>query len=61
MHISQGGVNVAICKGRLTLGSCVAQRIGILVLRCFMTGACDDYSNWAWWATGQAGPSGDPS
>jgi hypothetical protein len=44
----------------LTLGTGLVQHIKILTLRCFQTLACDDYGNWAWWATGHAGPSGDP-
>jgi hypothetical protein len=44
----------------LTLGTGVVQHIKILTLRCFQTQVCDDYGNWAWWATGHAGPNGDP-
>jgi hypothetical protein len=44
----------------LTLGTGVVQHIKILTLRCFQTQGCDDYGNWAWWATGHAGPNGDP-
>jgi hypothetical protein len=44
----------------ITLGSGAIQHLSLLTIRCFITGACDDYSNWAWWATGRAGASGDP-
>ena len=37
----------------LTLGSGQVQPITVHVLRAFQTTGCDDYSNWAWWATGQ--------
>jgi hypothetical protein len=38
----------------------VIQHLKVYTVRCFMTGGCDDYSNWAWWATGHAGVSGNP-
>jgi hypothetical protein len=44
----------------ITLGSGAVQHLSLLTIRCFITGACDDYSNWAWWATGHKGASGDP-
>ena len=44
----------------ITLGNGTTQHLSLLTLRCYMTGGCDDYWNWAWWGIGHAGPSGDP-
>jgi hypothetical protein len=42
-----GTLNVTLSSGRV-------QPITVQVLRAFQTAACDDYNNWAWWASGQA-------
>ena len=42
-----------------TLDSGVVQHLSLLTLRSFVTGACDDYNNWAWWGVGHAGPNGE--
>jgi hypothetical protein len=34
--------------------SALVQPITVQVLRAFQIAACDDYNNWAWWASGQA-------
>lgn len=44
----------------LTLDGSTIQHLTVHTLRCFQTARCDDYSNWAWWAVGQADSNGRP-
>jgi hypothetical protein len=36
------------------------QHLTVHDLRSYQTSHCDDYWNWAWWAAGHPGPTGDP-
>jgi hypothetical protein len=36
------------------------QHLTVHNLRSYQSDRCDDYGNWAWWATGRANASGDP-
>jgi hypothetical protein len=44
----------------LTVGSGVLQHLTVHNLRSYQTLGCDDYSNWAWWATGSADTDSAP-
>jgi hypothetical protein len=44
----------------LTPSPGLLQHLTVRNLRSYQTDKCDDYWNWAWWATGRAGPTGQP-
>jgi hypothetical protein len=60
-----GDASLALATGEsgtlaLPVGSGALQHLAIHNLRSYQTMGCDDYWNWAWWATGRATAGGQP-
>jgi len=60
-----GGAEVTLATGQtgtllITTTSGQQQHLTVHNLRSYQSEMCDDYWNWAWWAAGHPGPTGDP-
>jgi len=60
-----GGAEGALATGQtgtliVATASGQQQHLTVHNLRSYQSEKCDDYWNWAWWAAGHAGPTGDP-